>query len=239
MKKLLLLTTIFLFLVVFIKTFIPKNTFAQSCECQIYNAVCQSVTKNNCGSDKKPSCQNGNVPGVCGSPSCVCIDKTSSCQVYPVDTCTQNDPNTSCQGDTSGYSCKTKVPTGPNYNTTVPVKNFPYSSAVNRLLYCDGSDKPTSLPTNRIYTAIGCLPVGDLESLVSSILGWAIGIGGGVAFLLIIYSGIMIMTSSGNPERLKAGQELLTSAIAGLIMLIFSVFILRVIGVDILQIPGI
>jgi hypothetical protein len=46
------------------------------------------------------------------------------------------------------------------------------------------------------------------------------------------------MSSSGDPERLKGGQELLTSAIAGLIMLIFSVFILRVIGVDILKLPG-
>jgi len=50
----------------------------------------------------------------------------------------------------------------------------------------------------------------------------------------MLYAGFMVMTASGNPERLKAGQELLTSAIAGLILLIFSVFILRFIGVDIL-----
>lgn len=89
-----------------------------------------------------------------------------------------------------------------------------------------------------IASAIGCIPVEDTTAFVSFILGWAIGIGGGIAFLLIIYAGFMIMTSSGNPERLKAGQELLTSAIAGLIMLIFSVFILNLIGVRILQIPG-
>lgn len=60
------------------------------------------------------------------------------------------------------------------------------------------------------------------------------GIGGGIAFLLILYSGFMIMSATGNPERLKAGQELLTSAISGLILLIFSVFILKFIGIDIL-----
>jgi len=88
-----------------------------------------------------------------------------------------------------------------------------------------------------INTAIGCIPINDTNAFIGFILRWAIGIGGGIAFLLILYAGFMIMSSSGDPERLKAGQELLTSAIAGIIMLIFSVFILRVIGVDILGLP--
>jgi hypothetical protein len=45
----------------------------------------------------------------------------------------------------------------------------------------------------------------------------------------------MIMTAAGNPERLKAGQELLTSALSGLVLLVLSIFVLRFIGVDILQ----
>jgi hypothetical protein len=97
-------------------------------------------------------------------------------------------------------------------------------------------DPTTGCPGYAINSAIGCIPISDTNAFVSFILRWAIGIGGGIAFLLILYSGFMIMTSQGNPERLKAGQELLTSALAGLIMLIFSVFILRIIGVDILGI---
>ncbi len=69
---------------------------------------------------------------------------------------------------------------------------------------------------------------------MGNILRWAVGIGGGIAFLLMLYAGFMIMTAAGNPERLKAGQELLTSAISGLILLIFSVFILKFLGIDIL-----
>ncbi len=88
---------------------------------------------------------------------------------------------------------------------------------------------------NCIDTAIGCIPVSDTNSFMGWILGWAVGVGGGIAFLLIVYASIMIMTSQGMPDRLKAGQELLTSAISGLIMLIFSVFILRFIGIDILK----
>ncbi len=89
-----------------------------------------------------------------------------------------------------------------------------------------------------INTAIGCIPIGSANELIGFILRWGIGIGGGIAFLLMLYAGFIIMTSTGNPERLKGGQQLLTSAIAGLIMLIFSVFILRLIGINILQIPG-
>lgn len=87
-----------------------------------------------------------------------------------------------------------------------------------------------------IESAIGCIPVGDTNSFMGWILGWAIGVGGGIAFLLIVYASFMVMTSQGVPDRLKAGQELLTSAISGLIMLIFSVFILNFIGIDILGI---
>lgn len=91
---------------------------------------------------------------------------------------------------------------------------------------------------NEINTAIGCIPVNDTNAFVGFVLRWAIGVGSGIAFLLIVFAGFQVMTSSGNPERLKAGQELMTSAIAGLILLIFSVFILKIIGVDILRLPG-
>lgn len=86
-----------------------------------------------------------------------------------------------------------------------------------------------------IDTAIGCInALGDQNQFLGQILRFAVGIGGGIAFLLIVYAGFMVMTAAGDPERLKAGQELLTSAISGLILLIFSVFILRFIGIDIL-----
>ena len=88
-----------------------------------------------------------------------------------------------------------------------------------------------------VNTAIGCIPINDQNALLGFILRWAIGVGGGIAFLLVIYAAYMIISSAGNPERLKAGQELLTSAIMGVILLVFSVFILKIIGVDILEIP--
>lgn len=89
-----------------------------------------------------------------------------------------------------------------------------------------------------VDSAIGCIPIDNTNSFAGWFFGWSIGIGGGIAFLLIIYASFIIATSQGLPDRLKSGQELLTSAVSGLVMLIFSIFILRFIGFDILQLDS-
>lgn len=63
------------------------------------------------------------------------------------------------------------------------------------------------------------------------------GIAGGIAFLLILFGGFQIITSAGNPEQLNAGKELISSAIAGLLLIIFSILLLKIIGFNILGIP--
>ena len=73
---------------------------------------------------------------------------------------------------------------------------------------------------------------------INKVINISIAIGGIIAFILIIAGGLQIILSAGNPDRVKAGKELITSAIAGLMLIIFSVFILRLIGYDILKIPG-
>ncbi|MCL4418999.1 pilin [Patescibacteria group bacterium] len=88
-----------------------------------------------------------------------------------------------------------------------------------------------------VNTAIGQIatdPTGFIKSIFSLILGFS----GGIALLLIILSGYKLMESRGNPERLEGAKDQLTSAIIGLLFIIFSLVILQIIGVDILQIPG-
>jgi len=88
------------------------------------------------------------------------------------------------------------------------------------------------------WTAVGCF-YNDLGKTISEkIFGWALGMAGGVALLCIIYASIVMQISAGNPEKVKHAQEMITSCITGLIVVIFSVVILRIIGVDILRIPG-
>lgn len=123
-------------------------------------------------------------------------------------------------------------------DNTNDCSQYPSNSSNQTSQLTSSNSDPTCEGTG-INTAIGCIKVlGSQEEFLGDLLKWAIGVGSGVAFLLIVYAGFMIMSSSGNPERLKAGQELLTSALSGLVLLVLSVFILNFIGVKVLQIPG-
>jgi len=91
-----------------------------------------------------------------------------------------------------------------------------------------------------VWTAIGCVPIdkNNPNGLISLILTLGLGLAGGIAFLLILFGGLQIMTSAGNPEQLNAGRELVTSAVIGLILILFSIFLLQFIGINIIGIPG-
>jgi hypothetical protein len=122
---------------------------------------------------------------------------------------------------TTYYLCGSSDPNAPNYNPD-------YEDCNN----CHEGSKPGT------WTALGCLP-NDPRDFVIWILGRAIGIGGGIAFLLMIFGGFQVLTSAGNPERLSSGKDIIGSALAGLLLIIFSLFILELIGVDILGLKNV
>lgn len=87
------------------------------------------------------------------------------------------------------------------------------------------------------WTALGCLPTNDPQQFIGWLLKFLIGIGGGIAFVLMLIGAFQVLTSSGNPEKIQSGKQMITSAIAGLLLIIFSLFLLQLIGVQILEIP--
>jgi hypothetical protein len=89
-----------------------------------------------------------------------------------------------------------------------------------------------------IKTAIGCIGGQTVGGFVSRVLAIGIAIAGGVAFLLMIIGTYQVLSSSGDPKKLQAGKELITAAVAGLLFIVFSIFILRVLGEDVLEIFG-
>jgi len=89
-----------------------------------------------------------------------------------------------------------------------------------------------------ISTAFGCIPY-DSGKFATKFLQVLFGIGGGIAFLLMVYGFILVATSSGDEKKLQAAKETITSAITGLLVSIFALLLFRLIAVNILKIPGI
>ncbi len=87
----------------------------------------------------------------------------------------------------------------------------------------------------QVQTALGPITATP-EGLAKWVLDSGIKVAGGVAFLLMLYGGFLFLTSAGDPNKLQEATDVIMSAIAGLLMIIFSVFLLKLIGVDILQI---
>lgn len=218
-------------------------------------AVCKSLTESCPGpAGTQGGCCNGLICQVTAGGGLRCQNppnpitgyfcETSGFQCLP---CHSGDLNSGCNPpqysdfNSCHLVCTGQVPIKFNCDSSqggcVEAQNGQYDDIAACEANCSASNADLWCKENEtLNTAIGCIPIlTTKEDFLSFVLKWAVGIGGGIAFLLIVYAGFMIMTSAGNPERLKAGQELLTSAISGLILLIFSVVILKIIGVDILR----
>ena len=211
-------------------------------------------------------CENAPVPGRCVPDDSVCVPSwwiQSDC--IPEEKCVREAANcvepsttpTPTPGGSGDPACDALCP-NPNYpDYTIPqcgdahsTPNCAHASDDQYDCTIGGDCMCCARPTPRlemsplcqgqdsINTAFGCIPVGDENLFLAWVLRWAIGIAGGVSFILIVYSGFMIMTSGGDKRKLQVGKELLTAALSGLILIIFSVFILDIIGVRILRIPG-
>jgi len=101
----------------------------------------------------------------------------------------------------------------------------------------DPTDPKKPRMCKKVRTAIGLIDV-SAEGFVNSLFRFVLVIAGFGAIIIIIYSGYVLATSQGNKEKIAAARETLTSAILGLLFIIFSIVILEIIGVDILRIPG-
>ena len=141
-------------------------------------------------------------------------------------------PSTSDQNDSNCVCLKqSQITPSPIENIQNMCRNYINNTGENKLcLEC--ADK------NGYWSSLGCV-YGNPSIFISEIvLRLGISFSGMIALICIIYSAVQIQTSGGNPEKIKKAQQLLTSCISGLILIIFSIFILRLIGVNILKIPG-
>jgi len=167
-------------------------------------------------------------PQPCGTKGYICCPGPYYCEenLTPQSTATGNcfcvDPNE-------------PLPTGVPAPTG-PLEFDPWLYDMDYL--CKGNeDCLNCLYNNQSWTALGCLPTDPLE-LVKHFFPFLLGLGGLAAFSLIVVSGIRILTSRGNPEAVQEAKETITSAVVGLLFIILSLFLLRLIGIEIFKIPG-
>lgn len=147
--------------------------------------------------------------------------------------------STPCQvglatADASDLSCRCVADITPSPGYLVALNDFcnrqTNSNDQSRCVACANA--------GGVFSGVGCIKT-DMQAFIKdTVFSLGIGLAGGFALLCIIYAAFQMQSSQGNPEKLKKAQELITSCIMGLMLIIFSVFILRLIGVNILRIPG-
>lgn len=177
-----------------------------------------------CGDHLQPCCgiQYGGDPGLgtCdpqpfGQPSLFCTSIALSESIC----CLQNDPEPRCF-------------------TGIGVTPIPPSTSTSLDIFCtDANGTPTRLPTKWIYTALGCLEY-DAYKLVSSLLVLLVRVSGGIGLIFLIFSAFQFVTAGGDPKKVQAGKELLTSTLIGLSLIALSIVILNFIGVNVLGLPS-
>jgi len=114
-------------------------------------------------------------------------------------------------------------------NKTIPT-NTPYPTPLPVNVNCANSSD--------INTQIGCIPADNPNDTAAWIFKRVFLIVSAIALFLMVSGGIAIATSAGNPDKVKHGRENITAALTGLIFIILAIFLLRLIGVDIIKIPG-
>ncbi len=91
----------------------------------------------------------------------------------------------------------------------------------------------TAIGGEGVLTALGCIPT---ES--TGLANWAIIfgsiIGGIIAVFKIIQGSFMVMTATGNPDKLQEGKSIITAALIGLVVIVSAVLLLKFFGFDVL-----
>jgi hypothetical protein len=75
----------------------------------------------------------------------------------------------------------------------------------------------------------------ELPELIRYIYMFALGAVGIVALIAILIGAVMYVTSAGNPDKMRDAKDRIISAILGIILLLSSVLILRLINPDLVR----
>ncbi len=191
----------------------------------VYDKVCTKISENGVDSSRITQTKGGKVCSSDKTQLYVC-DGTSE-YYQPSTICTNNtDGRTQCGTDGNTVGCmKPDDTTGVDQSivtTTITI-------STDTGFMCDSD--------TGVWTAFGCIPI-TASGLANKLLPILFGIAGGISFLRMVLGFIMMATSSGDEKKFIEAKSVISSAIIGLLVSIFAIFLFRLIFVNILQIPG-
>jgi|GEM_PF-678899 heme/copper-type cytochrome/quinol oxidase subunit 2 len=68
--------------------------------------------------------------------------------------------------------------------------------------------------------------IDSVDSLVDAIVNIAVPVAILCLVVLVVYAGYMLISSQGNPDKIKEGKDVLTNAIIGFFIVVLSIVIL-------------
>lgn len=69
----------------------------------------------------------------------------------------------------------------------------------------------------------------DFTITAVKIARWILGVVGGLALLMFIYGGVMLLISGGNQQRVEQGRQILTNAVIGLVVVFLTYMIISLV----------
>lgn len=94
-------------------------------------------------------------------------------------------------------------------------------------------------PSNPICATPKCNP--QIADIISTLLTFAMPLAGLLLFVALVWGGYDYLFAAGNAKRMQAGQQKITWAIVGFVLLVMSYILVRIItfilGIDQSQVP--
>ncbi|SRR6056297_736283 len=74
----------------------------------------------------------------------------------------------------------------------------------------------------------------DPNKLISKVINAILGVIGSLALLMFVFGGFTWMTSSGSPEKVKKGRDIIVWAVIGLAIIFFSYALVNLVIFDVI-----
>lgn len=84
------------------------------------------------------------------------------------------------------------------------------------------------------WSGIGCIDTNSTQGIITSVMRIVLGVIGGIALILMIISGYLYNT--GQVDNVAKAKQTITAMFAAIIFIVFSVLLLRFIGVNVLDV---